>query len=109
MATFVSASGDDNGYTHWCVLDAQVGSNRRPVVMKVVTKMEETFLLLLSMDGLVALQGTIDFSSSHVQLRDCHGDPQNFALEPVTPYKLLMTPAQNHIRPVGASKVRKPS
>ena len=55
------------------------------MVMKVVTKMEESFPLLLGMDGLAALQGTIDFNSSHVQLRDCHGDPHNFAFEPFTP------------------------
>jgi hypothetical protein len=109
MATFISASGNDFGYTHWCVLDAQVGSDHRPVVMKVVTKMEESFPLLLGMDGLAALQGTIDFNSSHVQLRDCQGDPHNFVFEPITPKKPLMTPAQNHIRPVGASKARKPS
>ena len=109
MVAFLSTSGDDLGYTHWCVLDAQVGSDRRPLVMKVVTKMEESFPLLLDMDGLAALQGTIDFNSSNVQLRDYHGDPHNFAFEPVTPQKPLMTPAQNHIRPVGASKVCKPS
>ena len=109
MVTFVSASGDDLGYTHWSILDAQVGSDRRPMVLKIATKMEETFPLIMGMDGLAALQGTIDFIASHVQLRDCQGCPHSFAFEPVTPQKPLMTPAQNHVRPVGASKVRKPS
>jgi hypothetical protein len=109
MVTLVSASGDDLGYTHWSVLDARFGSDRRPMVLKIVTKMEESFPLLMGMDGLAALQGAIDFIASHVQLHDCQGDPHNFAFEPVTPQKPLMTPAQNHLRPVGASKDRQPS
>ena len=98
MVTFVSASGDDLGYTHGCVLDAQIGSDRHPVVMKVVTKMEESFSLLLGIDCLAALQGTIDFNSSHVQLRDCYGDPHSFVFEPVTPQKPLMASNLSRLR-----------
>jgi hypothetical protein len=56
---FVSATGDDLGYTHCAVLYLQVAGESRPVNAKVVSKMDDSFPFLLGLQGLTTLGGVV--------------------------------------------------
>ena len=87
--TFISASGDDLGYTHWAVVYLPVANELKPVVCRVVTNMEPSFPFLLGMDGLTACGGIVNFVDSLVTFRSDAGEdlPYDFeGVEPQSPY-----------------------
>ena len=83
--TFISATGDDLGYTHWAVVDFPVAGTSRKVVVRVVDNMEQTFPVLLGLDGLAAAKGITNHIDSVVTFRDDVGVDHQYPFEPVVP------------------------
>ena len=71
--TFISAAGDYLGYTHWAVVEFPVAGTTRKVVVRVVNNMEQTFPVLLGLDGLAAAKGITNHIDSVVTFRDDAG------------------------------------
>ena len=83
--TFISASGDDLGYTHWAVVYLPVANGWRAVVTRVVTNMEPSFPFLLGMDGLTACGCIVNFLDSMVTFRNDEGEDCPYDFEEVEP------------------------
>ena len=89
---FVSATGDDLGYTHCAVLYLQVAGESRPVNAKVVSKMDDSFPFLLGLQGLTTLGGVVHTPTSTVTFTARNGSAVGYSYEPVEEEAPLLPP-----------------